>query len=174
MGHQKSLRPRDTQPYFVNPSKSQSGGEGEKILVFLLSVIQMVSWKPAFNLEEAAILQKWLSNILPGMVFIDKTQYQQIYTLPSPPCNSSLGFIRGIWVALSFHLKYLSILFCNLNNFFVLWKRKYPTFREEPSVLDFLLVNWKKFRPKKSCPSSTLNKIKWVDPVAFELPSTVP
>ena len=57
---------------------------------------------------------------LPEYVSLDKTQYQEIYILTSLLSSDSLGFIWVIWVALFFHLNYLSILFCELNSIFVL------------------------------------------------------
>lgn len=119
-------RPFGCAAIFVNNNKEvQSGGEGERILFFLRNMIQIIGWKLTLYLEEAAVLQKRLRIYLPGLVSIDKIQYQQIYVLTSYPSNGSLSFLWVIWV-LSFHLKYSSILFYNSNN--ISLKTKVPYF----------------------------------------------
>lgn len=63
-------RPFGCAAIFVSHNKeAQSGGEGERILFFLRNMIQIIGWKPTIYLEEAAVLQKRLSNIFAWIGF---------------------------------------------------------------------------------------------------------
>lgn len=54
----------DCAAVFVKHSKnSQSGGEGQRILFFLMKIIHIVGWTPTPYLEEGGVLHKCLGNI---------------------------------------------------------------------------------------------------------------